>query len=142
MKHAVVLLALFAVFCGSVAVAQEAMAQNRVYKGEVTIPKKLHVEGTPRKFSYVFDQSKEGRGLLKIFAAGYYYSAFVSDWDKGILGPTSYRLGQSYKWRVVVWREGKPARELDAAAVERIKLFMCLIKPRIMEQNKGEKTDE
>ena|SRR3972149_8981898 len=119
--------------------AEKAVARNNVYKGEVAVLEKLRTEGVPEKFSYIFHETGEWRGVLKISAPDYYYWVFVSDWERSVFGQTVLRSNEHSGWYKVVWQSGKPAEEMDAAIVERIGFFMHLIKPRIAKQIEAEK---
>lgn len=138
MKLKIVALLLFVAVFLSVA-AEAAVAESKIYEGEIIVPKKLRTEGVPEKFSYIFHESKELQGVLKISTPDYYYWVFVSDWEKGVFGQTTVRSNEHSQWRKVVWQGGKPAGEIDAIIVEHIKFFMGLIKPHIVGQKKEEK---
>jgi hypothetical protein len=138
MKSAAVLFFLSAVvFCGA---AKGIAADNAVYRGNVVVPeearakKGLLTTDLPKEFSYVFEEFREGRGLLRISSEQYYYWTLIHDWERGTLGPTSVRINSRSEWYKVVWQGGKPAKEADAAIAEHILILMELIAPRIAEQ--------
>src|SRR3989344_3674602 len=110
------------------AFAEVATAGNKVYSGEIAVPKKLRTEGVPEKFSYAFDEIKEGRGALKISTKDYYYWVHISDWGKRIFGQTAVRSNDHARWYKIEWQNGKPAGETDRIIVARIQFFMDLIK--------------